>query len=117
VTVAFGLPAPTIMPYRGAAWDQLAAVHGTANHRPTSRKLDAIIGYNDIAAVGWLIAQNDFPMARRLTVIGFDGTDLIRAWNPLTAFVDLQIDHIGSQAVATVLQAIAIGPEKRANQS
>jgi LacI family transcriptional regulator len=91
------LPAPVCAAYDGESWDIEAAVHGARSLLAHEPPIEALVGFNDVAALGFLLATG----TARLTpiVVCFDGTPLARAWPTHPPTLDLKISTLARQAV------------------
>lgn len=103
---AAGIAKPTHMFFPGQSWNLDAAVRYALNFAPVLRekRIDAVIAYNDVSAVGWQIAARESGFT--CPVIGFDGSPLIRAWRPTLPFVDLHGDTLAQAAVDLLIELI-----------
>lgn len=108
------LPSPQVLVYPGASWDiEAASRHAaTALAEARERQVDAMIAFNDVAALGWLMGSRE---STTLPMVGFDGTDWIRAWRPAVPYVDLRIDELAAQAAELLMHALS-KPRARAKQ-
>ena len=100
VCVAVSLPPAVRLLFQGESWNLDTAVQCATPLIATARagRVDAIIAFNDVAAVGWHLAARQ--QGSVLPVIGFDGSPLIKAWRPALPYVDLQSDTLARTAVA-----------------
>jgi LacI family transcriptional regulator len=94
-----GIAKPVRLLFPEQSWNLGAAVKCATPLIKTARigKLDAVLAYNDISAVGWHIAAREAGF--NCTVIGFDGSPLIKAWRPEIPHVDLHSDTLARTAV------------------
>jgi len=101
-----GLGAATRLLFPGESWnlDTAVACAGPRIEAARAAGVEAIVAYNDVAAVGWQLAQAGRRGA--VPVIGFDGSPLIKAWRPALAHVDLQGDALARAAVERLLAQV-----------
>ena len=101
-----GMQPPERMFFPGQSWNLGTAVQHAAPliAHAEAKQLDAVLGYNDLSAIGWHIAACE----RQLTfpVVGFDGSPLIKAWRPGLPYVDLRSEEIAGSAVELLLTLI-----------
>ena len=103
---AAGMPRPRRVLFPGQSWNLDAAVRCAFDFIPDVRSagIDTVIGYNDVAAVGWQIAAREAGF--HCPVIAFDGSPLIRAWKPAMPYVDLHGDVLARHAVELLVALI-----------
>lgn len=108
VCAAAGAGRPQRLFFAGESWNLDAAVRCALPlvDAVRSSAVDAVLGYNDVSAIGWQIAARERGFAA--PVVGFDGSPLIRAWRPALAFVDLHIEAL-ARAAAQALTALIQG--------
>jgi len=92
--------------FPGQSWNFETAVHCAFDVIPEVRSagVDTVIGYNDVAAVGWQIAAREAGFD--CPVIAFDGSPLIRARKPAMPYVDLHGDVLAKRAVELLVASI-----------
>jgi len=95
------LPEPTCGSFEGESWNIKAAADGARALLAQEPSLDAFVGFNDVSALGLLLASG--ASVRKPAVVGFDGTPLIRSWPTAPPFLNLKIDELARQAVATLV--------------
>jgi LacI family transcriptional regulator len=100
----FGLRSPTSGYYVGESWDIQAATEGARELLRNHPKIDAWLGFNDIAAMGLLFAAQ--AMSRKPVIVCFDGTPLVRNWPGKPPILDLKIATLAEKAVS-----VAVGEE------
>ncbi len=92
--------------YEGRSWDIAAAQRGADVIEPAGG-CGVVLGFNDVAAIGWRIAHPDD------LVIGFDGTDWFKSWKPQMPTVDIQVARLAQigaeQAVRLAEDAEGLG--------
>lgn len=96
-----GLPEPKCGSFEGESWNIKAAADGARALLTQEPSLNAFVGFNDVSALGLLLASG--ASARKPAVVGFDGTPLIRSWPTAPPFLNLKIDDLARQAVATLV--------------
>lgn len=96
------LPPPAIYTYPGESWDVSAATDG-AQIVLRHRDCDAIVGFNDVAALGLLLARQGFTDAP--LIVGFDSTPLLRAWPGGITRLDLHLDALLAALIAALTAA------------
>jgi DNA-binding LacI/PurR family transcriptional regulator len=89
--------------YEGRSWDIAAARRGADAIEPAGGGA-VVLGFNDVAAIGWRIAHPDDR------VIGFDGTDWFKSWKPQMPTVDLQVARL---ALIGAEQAVRLAEDPR----
>lgn len=101
-----GIAKPTRILFPEQSWDLDAAVRCALGYIAEVRRqgIDAVVAYNDVAAVGWQIAAREAGFT--CPVVGFDGSPLIRAWKPALPFVDLHGDVLARRAVELLVTLI-----------
>ena len=92
------LPPPICATYDGESWNIEAALGGARELLKQQTTIEAFVGFNDIAALGILLAIGD--MQFKPSVICFDGTALTRVWPGQPPVFDLKISRLAQQAVA-----------------
>ena len=95
------LPLPICCTYEGESWDIEAAVRGARNLLKHEPAIEALVGFNDIAALGFLLASG--KMRPKPVVVCFDGTPLARAWPGQPLVFELKISQLAQQTVEVVI--------------
>ncbi len=100
------IPKPVRLFFPEQSWNLGAAVKCAIPLIGTARaeKLDAVLAYNDVSAVGWHIAAREQRFAP--AVVGFDGSPLIKAWRPEISHVDIHSDQLAQMAVQLLIALI-----------
>lgn len=110
---AHHLSDPIPLLFDGQDWDLSQASASAAPFIDQARNygLDAVVGYNDISAVGWQLASRaagfDIPL------VSFDGSPLIKSWRPAIPFVDLNIESLAKMSVDLIISLIKGDRSKR----
>lgn len=97
------LPKPSLWYYEGESWDFQAAVNGVTALLPRLKRHTAVIGYNDVCALAWLLTAGE----KTGPVIGFDGTPLVQSMPSRLPFVNLHPALIAEKAAAILVDLIA----------
>jgi LacI family transcriptional regulator len=98
---AAGLEVVATARYAGRSWDLAASVRGARAALEAGPAVDAFMPFNDVAALGLIMAQQDRP--RPIPVLSTDGTALCRALG--AAAIDLDVDALAAAAVDALAAA------------
>jgi len=90
---------PLLASYEGESWDLLSSIQGAGQVLKDHPKIEAWIGFNDIAGLGLLRC---LPQKSSDRVLCFDGTFLARCWPGSPTYLDLKITEF-AQTVASVV--------------
>ncbi|MDX2111111.1 MAG: LacI family DNA-binding transcriptional regulator [Verrucomicrobiota bacterium] len=95
------LLAPVLVEYDGESWDIQAALHGATLAQNAALDDGLILGFNDTAALGLLLAAG--ANATRCQVVGFDGTPIVRNWPTNPPWLDLKLPTLAAAAVEAIV--------------
>jgi LacI family transcriptional regulator len=95
------LPTPACLFYRGESWDLQASTAGARALLEEKTAIEAFIGFNDVAALGLLLASQGLSHQPR--VVCFDGTPLARSWPGVLPYLDLRISELAKQATTVIV--------------
>jgi DNA-binding LacI/PurR family transcriptional regulator len=89
----------------GPSWDiQSATASGKQAWKTILQQgLQAVVAYNDVAAIGLLLSRP--AKARTIPVIGFDGTPLLKSWQPAIPYVHFSMDEMAKAAAELAIKA------------
>jgi DNA-binding LacI/PurR family transcriptional regulator len=93
------LAAPLLAPYDGESWDLAASIRGARQTLKGHSKVEAWLGFNDVAALGLLRCLPN-KLANR--VLCFDGTTFARCWPGSPTCLDLRIPEFARTVAAVV---------------
>jgi LacI family transcriptional regulator len=92
-----GLPEPVQAVFEGESWEIEAAASRARVLLKTSNPVQAYLSFNDIAALGLLLARRS---RTKPEVLCFDGTSLVRSWPERPPYLDLPLCRLAELAVA-----------------
>jgi LacI family transcriptional regulator len=90
---------PTLAPFDGESWDLSASIQGARRILKANPKVEAWIGFNDIAGLGLL---RILPRKWYARVLCFDGTFLARNWPGNPTCLNLKIPEFARTAARVV---------------
>ena len=96
---------PVSLLHTGQSWDiQTATRCGKQAWKAVKQNgLTAVVAYNDVAAMGLLLSRP--AKSKSIPVIGFDGTPLLKSWQPAITHVSFSMDQMVDAVTELALHA------------